>query len=59
MTTFKAAMILAWLLLGLASAMTGSYMLGGWGGLFLAFGIYVVFGLCYDAAVRNWPRARS
>lgn len=55
MTNLKAIVTIAWLIAGLIAIMVGSYMLGGIAGLLLAFGLYTLFGLTYDAATRNWP----
>jgi len=53
MTTLKAIIILSWLGVGFVSICVGSYLLGGAGGLLLAFGIYTIFGISYDAFMRE------
>jgi len=45
-----------WFIMGLAGLLTGAYILGGWGAVLLAIGLFVLIGLSHDAiltAIRN------
>lgn len=52
MNTTELKTVLTIIIIGTISIFVGSFMLGGWGGLLLAFGLWAVLGSLYNIEVK-------